>query len=68
MAEPGKSGATPSDFSSVCETMEDMEDFLPFNTPETITVFYKVVATPKELERIEETLDDMGICFERREP
>lgn len=68
LAEPGKSGATPSDFSSVCETTEDMEDLLPFNTPETITVLYKVVATPKELERIEETLDDMGICFERREP
>ncbi len=68
LAEPGKNQAAPSDFISVCETMEDMEDFLPFNTPETITVFYKVVATPKELERIEETLDDMGICFERREP
>ncbi len=67
LAEPRKDLEVQSDMT-VCESAEDAEDLLPFTTPETVTVFYKIVGMPKELERVEETLAGMGICFERREP
>ncbi len=66
LAEPGKDPEVQSDMT-VCESAEDAEDLLPFTTPETVTVLYKIVGTPEELERVEETLAGMGICFERRE-
>lgn len=39
---------------------------LPFVQPDTITTFYKVVATAEELEQVEMAFDSIGIFFERR--
>ena len=41
-------------------------DDLPFEQPSTVTAFYKVVATPEELERVEMAFNSIGIYFERR--
>lgn len=41
-------------------------DELPFVQPETKTVFYKVVATEKELEQVEMAFNSIGIFYERR--
>ena len=41
-------------------------DDLPFEQPHTQTVFYRVVATPKELEQVEMAFNSIGIFFERR--
>lgn len=43
------------------------EDNLPFEQPTTITAFYKVVATPEELEQVEMAFNSIGIYFERRD-
>lgn len=43
------------------------EDILPFTQPTTLTAFFKVVATPEELEQVEMTLNSFGIWFERRD-
>lgn len=43
------------------------EDGLPFVQPLTITAFYKVVATPEELEQVEIAFNSIGIYFERRD-
>lgn len=40
---------------------------LPFEQPDTVTVFYKVVATPEELEQVETAFNSIGIFFERRD-
>ena len=45
---------------------EDGED-LPFPQPQTVTVWYKVIATPEELEQAEMALNSLGIYFERRQ-
>ena len=42
-------------------------DDLPFEQPHTQTVFYKVVATPEELEQVEIAFNSIGIFFERRD-
>ena len=39
---------------------------LPFVQPTTITAFYKIVATPEELEEVEMAFNSIGIWFERR--
>lgn len=50
---------------SLEETKEDEE--LPFEQPSTKTVFYKVVATPEELEQVEMAFNSLGIYFSRRD-
>lgn len=47
--------------------LEDEEDDLPFPQPQTVTAFYKVVATEEELERVEMAFNIIGIWFERRD-
>ena len=47
--------------------VEDEIDELPFTQPTTVTVFYKVIATPEELEQAEMAFNSIGIVFERRE-
>lgn len=49
------------------ETPEFNDEELPFSTPETVTAFYKVVATPEELEQVETAFNSFGIFFERRD-
>lgn len=45
----------------------EMDEELPFEQPSTKTVFYKIVATPEELEQVEMTFNSLGIYFARRE-
>ncbi len=45
---------------------EDGDD-LPFPQPQTVTMWYKVVATPEELEQVEMAFNSIGIHFERRQ-
>lgn len=45
---------------------EDGED-LPFPQPQTVTIWYKVIATPEELEQVEMAFNSIGIHFERRQ-
>ena len=42
------------------------DDELPFVQPNTVTAFYRVVATPEELEQVEMAFNSIGIYFERR--
>lgn len=42
------------------------DDELPFEQPTTVTAFYRVVATPEELEEVEMAFNSIGIYFERR--
>ena len=42
-------------------------DELPFEQPNTVTAYYKVVATAEELEQVEMAFNSIGIYFERRE-
>ena len=48
-------------------TLDDSEDGddLPFPQPQTVTMWYKVVATPEELEQVEMAFNSIGIHFER---
>lgn len=46
-------------------TFTDME--LPFEQPSTVTAYYKVIATPEELEQVEMAFNSIGIYFERRD-
>lgn len=48
------------------EELED-EGELPFTQPTTVTAYYRVVATPEELEQVEMAFNSLGIYFERRE-
>lgn len=49
------------------ETVLDIaDDDLPFEQPTTVTAFYRVVATPAELEAVEMAFNSIGIYFERR--
>ena len=43
------------------------DDNLPFEQPTTITAYYRVVATPEELEAVETAFNSIGIYFERRD-
>lgn len=43
------------------------EDPMPFVQPTTLTAFYRVVATPQELEQVEMAFNSIGIYFERRD-
>ena len=45
----------------------DDEEELPFEQPSTKTVFYKVVATLEELEKVEMAFNSLGIYFSRRD-
>lgn len=45
---------------------EDSED-LPFPQTQTVTMWYKVIATPEELEQVEMEFNSLGIYFERRQ-
>ena len=46
---------------------EEADDELPFEQPTTITAFYKVVATPEELEEVEMAFNSIGIYYTRRD-
>lgn len=46
---------------------ETAEEEMPFVTPTTKSVFYRVVATDQELAELEVAMDSLGIYFERRE-
>lgn len=50
-------------------SLDDAEDGddLPFPQPQTVTMWYKVIATPEELEQTEMALNSLGIYFERRQ-
>lgn len=50
-------------------SLDDAEDGddLPFPQPQTVTMWYKVIATPDELEQAEMALNSLGIYFERRQ-
>lgn len=43
------------------------DDDLPFEQPTTVTAYYKVIATPEELESVEMAFNSIGVYFERRE-
>ena len=40
---------------------------MPFVTPSTQSVYYRVVATAQEIEELEVAMDSLGIFFERVE-
>lgn len=61
-----KAAAVATKDSEVPFFLEDEEDDLPFPQPQTVTAFYKVVATEEELERVEMAFNSIGIWFERR--
>lgn len=46
---------------------KEADDDLPFEQPSTVTAFYKVIATPEELEQVEMAFNSVGIFFERRD-
>lgn len=49
------------------EQIPDVPDnALPFEQPSTVTAFYRVVATPEELEAVEMAFNSIGIYFEKR--
>ena len=50
-------------------SLDDAEDGddLPFPQPQTVTMWYKIIATPDELEQVEMALNSLGIYFERRQ-
>lgn len=50
------------------ESLPDIsDDDLPFEQPTTVTAYYRVVATPDELEAVEMAFNSIGVYFERRE-
>lgn len=50
------------------ESLTDIsDDDLPFEQPTTVTAYYRVVATPDELEAVEMAFNSIGVYFERRE-
>lgn len=46
---------------------DDQADSLPFVQPDTITVYYKIVASQEELQQVETMLNSFGVLFERRD-
>ena len=61
-----KAAAVATKDPEVPFSLEDEEDDLPFPQLQTVTAFYKVVATEEELERVEMAFNSIGIWFERR--
>lgn len=49
------------------EVIPEPETIMPFVTPDTKAVFYRVVATEQELADLETAMDSLGIYFERRD-
>lgn len=50
------------------ESLPDIsDDDLPFEQPTTVTAYYRVVATPDELEAVEMAFNSIGVYFERRD-
>lgn len=50
------------------ESLPDIsDDDLPFEQPTTVTAYYRVVATPDELEAVEMAFNSIGVYFKRRE-
>lgn len=50
------------------ESLPDIsDDDLPFEQPTTVTAYYRVVATPAELEAVEMAFNSIGVYFERRD-
>ena len=47
--------------------IDDQADSLPFVQPDTITVYYKIVASQEELQQVETMLNSFGVLFERRD-
>ena len=45
---------------------EDGDD-LPFPQPQTVTMWYKIIAAPDELEQVEMAFNSLGVYFERRQ-
>lgn len=64
-AEPVET-ETPFPQAEIPAEEEDVDD-LPFVTPSTLTVFYKVVAAPEELRRVEMAFNSLGVSYERRD-
>lgn len=67
MEETLKAAAVAAKDPEVPFSLDDEEDDLPFPQPQTVTAFYKVVATKEELERVEMAFNSIGIWFERRD-
>lgn len=54
--------------AAAIEPLPDIsDDDLPFEQPTTVTAYYRVVATPDELEAVEMAFNSIGVYFERRE-
>lgn len=54
--------------AQILEISESFDDEnLPFEQSTTVIAFYKVIATPEELEQVEMAFNSIGIYFERRE-
>lgn len=64
-----KAAAVAAPEPEVPFSLDDSEDGddLPFPQPQTVTMWYKVIATPEELEQTEMALSSLGIYFERRQ-
>ena len=50
-------------------SLDDAEDGddLPFPQPQTVTMWYKIIAAPDELEQVEMAFNSLGVYFERRQ-
>ena len=54
--------------AAAIEPLPDIsDDDLPFEQPTTVTAYYRVVATPAELEAVEMAFNSIGVYFERRD-
>lgn len=54
--------------AAAIEPLPDIsDDNLPFEQPTTVTAYYRVVATPAELEAVEMAFNSIGVYFERRD-
>ena len=64
-----KAAAVAAPEPEVPFSLDDSEDGddLPFPQPQTVTMWYKIIATPDELEQAEMALNSLGIYFERRQ-
>lgn len=64
-----KAAAVAAPEPEVPFSLDDPEDGeeLPFPQPQTVTMWYKVIATPEELEQAEMAFNSLGIYFERRQ-
>lgn len=53
------------DFENLPNDTETDESEMPFVTPSTVSVKYRIVATAQEVEELEVAMDSLGIFFER---